>query len=117
MSTPVLVTLLLILSEPHLSTSNAIDLDADAGIAAIPSKPPGHGSHLSSSIDDGIRTVPGEQFKKTRGFEMYWDRFWGAVQDLAFASKDPAGIIRALTETYRLKLKGTRRYLVRLVGE
>ena len=44
----------LILSEPHLSTSIAIDLDDDDGIAAIPSEPPGHGSHLSSSIDDGI---------------------------------------------------------------
>ena len=38
---------------------------------------------------------------------MYRDNFWGAVQDLALASKDSAGIIRALTETYMFKLKGT----------
>ena len=32
-------------------------------------------------------------------FEMYWIIFRGAVQDHAvFASKDPAGMIRALTE-------------------
>ena len=29
------------------------------------------------------------------------------VEDLAIASKDPAGIIRALTEDYKFKLKGT----------
>jgi hypothetical protein len=29
------------------------------------------------------------------------------VDDLAIASKDPAGIIRALTEDYKFKLKGT----------
>ena len=73
---------------------------------------------MSSSIDDGIETAPGEpQFKKTRVFETYWDRLWGAVQNLAFTSKDPAGIIRTLAETCRFKLKGTGRYLVRLVGE
>ena len=40
------------------------------------------------------------------------------VQDLAFASKDPAGIIWALTENYyKFKLKDIRCYLVWLVGE
>ena len=48
---------------------------------------------------------------------MYRDNFWGAVEDLAFASKYPAGIIRALTEDYKFKLKGTGFNLVRLVGE
>ena len=45
--------------EPRLSALIVIDLDDDDGIAAIPSKPPAHGSHLSSSIDDGIGTAPG----------------------------------------------------------
>ena len=48
---------------------------------------------------------------------MYQDNSWGAVQDLAFASKDPAGIIQTLTENNKFKLKGTERYLVWLVGE
>jgi hypothetical protein len=43
-------------------------------------------------------TTPGEQYKKVRGFEMYRDNSWGAVQDHAFGSKDLAGIICALTE-------------------
>ena len=81
-----------------------------------PSEPPGHGSHLSSPIDDGIGIIPGEHYKKTQGFEMCWDNFWGAsVQDLVFASKDPAGIIRALTEDYKFKLKGIVLYVVRLL--
>ena len=48
---------------------------------------------------------------------MYWNNSWGALQDLAFASKDPAGIIRALTQDYKFKLKGTGLYLVQFVGE
>ena len=46
---------------------------------------------------------------------MYRDNFWGAVEDLAFASKYPAGIIRALTEDYKFKLKGIVLYVVWLL--
>jgi hypothetical protein len=45
------------------------------------------------------------------------DGSWGAVQDLAFASKDPAGIVLPLTANCKFKLEGTGLCLVRFVEE
>ena len=64
-----------ILSEPPrlssgLSTSSVIDINDKDGINDTSSKAPGRGFCLSSLIDDGIRTAPGEQYKKIRDFEI-----------------------------------------------
>jgi len=91
------------------SATTVIGIDDNDGVNATWSEPPGLDSCLSSRIEDGIGTAPGEQhkkirsfgseprlpasihdciettpgehFKKARGFEMHRDSSsWGALQ-------------------------------------
>ena len=48
-----------------------------------------------------------------RVLDDYYEYIAAYVDDIALASKDPAGIIRALTANYKCKLKGTEPCLVR----